>query len=238
MSGAGVIVVAAGAGTRFDAIRSKAFVELDQRPLVVHSLELFEDMREVDEIVVVLREEDVMRYLSDVAERFTIRKVARVIPGGERRQDSVRLGLAALGPARVVLVHDAARPLVEADLVRRCLTALDAETAGVVPTVPVVDTLKRIEGESVRETVDRTKLACVQTPQAFQRAALETAHRRAAEEGFETTDDAALIERYGGVVRRVDGDPANIKITIPLDLVLAEAVLAARRGAAVRSPER
>jgi 2-C-methyl-D-erythritol 4-phosphate cytidylyltransferase len=291
---AGAVVVAAGSGTRLGASSPKALIPLAGVPMLAYSLAVFEELPEIEDVVVVLREEDVLLYMSDVAEVYDFRKVSRVVPGGARRQDSTRAGLAALDPrCNVVLVHDAARPLADASLVRRCLDALigaqptnagaaidaantGAETAdatsanpahretenvrgaigakigptgaggeevgstgpapqaaracvvGVVPVVSVVDTLKRVEGEVVRETVDRTSLVRVQTPQAFLRAVLEDAHRRAAESGVDVTDDAALVERAGGVVRYVAGDEANLKVTYALDVTLAEAIIAAR----------
>ncbi len=231
-AGAGAIVVAAGSGVRFGSTEPKAFVLLAGLPLVAHSLAIFETLADIREVVVVLREEDVLLYLADVADRCGFQKVARVVPGGARRQDSVRMGLAALSDScDVVLVHDAARPFVSAALVTRCFAALDAETTGVIPTLPIVDTLKEVSGNRVVGTVDRSPLVRVQTPQVFRRGALARAHAHAEAAALEATDDATLVEAAGGIVRCVEGDPMNIKITYAADLVVAEALLRARRGA-------
>jgi 2-C-methyl-D-erythritol 4-phosphate cytidylyltransferase len=145
------------------------------------------------------------------------------VPGGDRRRDSVAAGLAAIPDTEgFVLIHDAARPLVTPQLVRRVIDRLlGADVDGVVPAIPVRDTIKRIGGERVVETVDRSDLVSVQTPQGFLLGALRAAH-----DAFplDATDDAAIVEASGGVIAIVDGDPVNIKVTYPEDLVLAEAL--------------
>jgi 2-C-methyl-D-erythritol 4-phosphate cytidylyltransferase len=146
------------------------------------------------------------------------------VPGGRRRRDSVAAGLAALPDgARWVLVHDAARPLADADLVARVVERLlRGDADGVVPTVPVRDTLKLVEGERVIETIDRSPLVAVQTPQGFRMPVLRAAH---AEVEGDASDDARIVEQWGGRVVAVAGDPLNLKITYPADLLLAEALL-------------
>jgi 2-C-methyl-D-erythritol 4-phosphate cytidylyltransferase len=145
-----------------------------------------------------------------------------VVPGAESRRGSVATGLAEL-TSEFVVVPAAVRPFATHDLVRRVVASLSSADA-VVPVVPLRDTIKRVEGGRVVETVDRTSLCAVQTPQGFRTATLRDAHRRVAEEGFDPTDDALLIERYGGDVLAIDGDPVNMKITYPEDFVLAEAM--------------
>ena len=159
-----------------------------------------------------------------------------VVPGGDTRQRSVAAALTAL-PAHIdtVLVHDAARPLVPVELVTRVVAALRDGAAAAIPVLPVPDTLKEIEsvgasGRVVR-TVDRTRLRAVQTPQGFRRDVLTQAHEAALVDGVETTDDAGLVERIGVDVVVVPGAEDAFKVTRPLDLVLAEAVLAGRRAA-------
>jgi 2-C-methyl-D-erythritol 4-phosphate cytidylyltransferase len=161
----------------------------------------------------------------------------RVVAGGETRQESVRLGLAALPPdVRVVLVHDAARPLVPVDTVDAVVAAVRAGAPAVVPALPVTDTVKRVvapaahpgEPEPVADTPDRSLLRAVQTPQGFDRAVLDEAHAKAVGDG-DATDDAGMVERLGVPVVLVRGHEEAFKVTRPLDLVLAEAVLARRR---------
>jgi 2-C-methyl-D-erythritol 4-phosphate cytidylyltransferase len=150
---------------------------------------------------------------------------AEVIAGGEARQDSVGNGLELVSTERVV-VHDAARPMADAALVRALIAELDSADA-VLAAVPVDETLKHVEEGRVMQTVDRTKMWRSQTPAAFRTAALKEAHRRAAEEGFVGTDESQLVERYGGRVRVVRGSRANVKVTFPEDFALAEAMLRA-----------
>jgi 2-C-methyl-D-erythritol 4-phosphate cytidylyltransferase len=159
-----------------------------------------------------------------VGEIVVVGDVPGGVPGGDRRRDSVAAGLAALGPDAVyVLVHDAARPLVTVELVGRVISRLVAGGAdAVVPVVPVRDTLKRVEGDEIVETVDRDPLVAAQTPQGFRVAALRAAHDS---DGDDASDDALLVERSGGTVVTVEGDPVNMKITYPGDLAVAEALL-------------
>jgi 2-C-methyl-D-erythritol 4-phosphate cytidylyltransferase/2-C-methyl-D-erythritol 2,4-cyclodiphosphate synthase len=149
-----------------------------------------------------------------------------VAEGADTRQGSVTNGLALAASERVV-VHDAARPFATPELVLRSLAALEGYDGAVV-AVPLADTLKRVDGRRVLETVPRAGLWRAQTPQAFRTEALQTAHERAAAEGFDATDDAQLVERYGGTVAVVEGSSSNIKLTYPEDFVFAEALLAAR----------
>jgi len=147
------------------------------------------------------------------------------VAGGPTRSASVRAGLAAVpDDAEIVVVHDAARPLAGAELFHRTVAAVRAGADAAVPGVPVTDTVKRVEGGRVVETVDRSRLVAVQTPQAFRAAMLRRAHAGA----HEATDDAGLVEGLGGTVVVVEGDPRNLKLTSPDDLVVARALLAGR----------
>jgi 2-C-methyl-D-erythritol 4-phosphate cytidylyltransferase len=205
---AGVVLVAAGAGRRLGA--PKALLELSGRTLVARAAAAFAGFRDR---VVVLRPEDL-----DRVELEGWKKVA----GGARRRDSVEHGLRALDPSTgLVLVHDAARPLVGRELVGRVLAAA-ARARAVVPVVPVVDTVKRVENGRVVATLDRASLVLVQTPQAFETALLRRAFEATS---ADATDDAALVEALGEPVLAVEGDPRNVKITTPADLAVAEALL-------------
>lgn len=225
MSGAGstwVVLVAAGSGRRFGADRPKAFVGLAGRPLLAQSLERLDASDWVDAIVVVAPagwEEPTIL----LAEELVASKVTAVVTGGETRAESVRLGLAEVaGDALVVVVHDAARPLVTDAVLEAVLAPLGEGYDGVVPGLPVSDTVKRVEGGIAVETVARDGLVAVQTPQAFRADVL-----RAAYDGDLTgaTDCASLVERREGRVLVVDGDPQLIKVTTPEDIDRIEALL-------------
>lgn len=212
----GVIVVAAGSGTRMGGL-DKLFTEVAGRPLLAHAIAPFQECPAVDRIVLVVSAENVTRGRA-VAGEWGLSKVRDVEPGGERRQDSVRLGLDALGPCEYVAVHDGGRPLVTAALIERGLEAA-RETGAAVPGLPVVDTVKEVgpDGLIVR-TVDRTRLSAVQTPQFFRYDLLMRAHR---EITADVTDDAAMLEALGLPVHLFPGDKRNIKVTTPGDLELA-----------------
>lgn len=218
-----VIVVAAGSGTRLGAAAPKAFVGLDEHSILRHALRgVF--AAPYAQVVVVApagREGDALTDLIEAS--GDRRELASVVTGGETRQASVAAGLAAVWPhVEVVLVHDAARALVPPEVFERVIAAVDAGRAGVVPVLPVVDTLKRVAGDSVEAAVDRAELAAAQTPQGFRRDILVDAYRIAAEE---YTDDAALVAAAGHAVFTVAGDPRSFKITTPADLDRARALV-------------
>jgi len=202
------IVVAAGAGTRFGA--AKQFVPLRGARVAHHAVAAAGAA--CDEVVVVL----------PPATEWDGPPVSRAVAGGATRSESVRAGMAALPiGVEIVVVHDAARPLATAGLFRSVITAVENGADGAVPAVSVADTVKRVEGDRVVETIDRRGLVSVQTPQAF----LVEALRRAHDGDPEATDDAALVELVGGEVVVVPGDPRNLKITTAMDLEFAMALL-------------
>jgi 2-C-methyl-D-erythritol 4-phosphate cytidylyltransferase len=222
--GVWAVVAAAGTGERLGLDRPKAFARLAGRPLLAESVDRLDHCPWVDAIVVAAApgwEEPTIL----LAEEIAASKVVSCVTGGPSRAESVR---AALGDvpedALVVLVHDAARPLVTDAVVERVLGPLSEGFEGVVPAVPVPDTLKRVSGASVVETVPRDELVAAQTPQAF----LAPVLRRAFEGSLEgATDCASLVERAGGRVAVVDGDPRLLKVTTMDDLELVESLLAA-----------
>ena len=220
------VLVAAGRGERLGGDRPKAFAPLRGRPLLAESLERLEDSDWVDSIVVAAPpgwEEPAIL----LAEELGAGKVSACVAGGAERSDSVRAGLAEVpGDATVVLVHDAARPLLPAAVLERVLAPLSEGWDGVVPGLPVADTLKRVERERVLGTVPRADLVAVQTPQAF----LVNSLRRALEAELEATDCAAYVEASGGRVRVVEGDRRLLKVTDPADLDQVEAWLAEERA--------
>ncbi|MFP4623468.1 MAG: 2-C-methyl-D-erythritol 4-phosphate cytidylyltransferase [Gemmatimonadota bacterium] len=227
---AAAVIPAGGAGLRrAGASRAglrKQYLNVAGEPILLRSIRPFLDHPAIDWVVVALPPEDV----DDPPFPFP-EGVVRVA-GGAERGDSVRAGLAAVpGVADVVLIHDGARPLVTVAIVDRALRAA-ASGIGAIAAVPVTDTLKVIDDDgAITATVDRRDLWRAQTPQAFPREMIVDAYRRAAEEGVAATDDAALVERYGGRVVVVEGDARNLKITRPEDLGLAELLLRTNAGA-------
>jgi 2-C-methyl-D-erythritol 4-phosphate cytidylyltransferase len=216
------VIVAAGRGERLGLDRPKAFAKLNGRPLLAESLERLEASEWVDSIVVATPpdwEEPVIL----LAEELGCGKVVAAVPGGETRAASVRAGLAEVpDDASVVLVHDAARPVLAEEVIERLLTTLPEGWDGVVPGLPIADTVKRVDGDQVVETVDRNALVISQTPQAFVWPAL----RDAGAAGDGATDCSALVEARGGRIKVVPGDPRLAKITDRADLELVEQWLA------------
>jgi 2-C-methyl-D-erythritol 4-phosphate cytidylyltransferase len=210
------LIVAAGSGERLGAGRPKALVELAGRPLVQWSVDVLRGVPAIEQIVVALPE-------GAPAPAGTTGVV-----GGAVRSESVRLALAAAGEGDLVLVHDAARPLLTIELVEAVLDAAGRKRVdGAIAAAPVTDTIKRADEQGVvSETLDRSTLWAVQTPQVFRRAALERALDVPAEVLARATDDALLVERAGGRVVVVPAPKENLKVTTPLDLALAETLLA------------
>ncbi len=206
------IVLAAGAGRRFDPVRRKQYELIGSRRVVDLSLEHARSVS--DGVVVVVGHEFIPE--SDAPADF-------VVMGGDRRSDSVRCGLDVIPEdCDVIVVHDAARPLAQPALFEAVVDAVRAGADGAIPGITVTDTLKRVEGRRVMGTIDRSLLVAVQTPQAFRAEILRQAHVG----GADATDDAALVEALGGVVMVVPGDPDNLKITTPTDLAIARLHLA------------
>jgi 2-C-methyl-D-erythritol 4-phosphate cytidylyltransferase len=217
------VVVAAGRGERLGVDRPKAFARLGGRVLLAESLERLDASDWVDAVVVVAPEgwEEPSILL---AEELSASKVSACVAGGENRTESVQAGMAEVPEdALVVLVHDAARPFLPAEVIERVLAPLGEGWDGAVPALPVPDTLKRAADDgTVVETVDRTGLHAVQTPQAFLAPVLREA---LAQSGAAGTDCAALVEQRGGRVLLVEGDPRLLKVTTPSDLALVESLL-------------
>jgi 2-C-methyl-D-erythritol 4-phosphate cytidylyltransferase len=215
------IVPAAGSGRRLGGAYPKALRPIAGRPMIAHVVLALLEARSVSGIVVVGPPE-----LYHAVESWAPEVLG--VEGGATRQESVRLGLRALpATAQRVIVHDAARPLVTADLIERVIAATRRADA-VVAAVPVHDTLKRAFGDSVDETVPRDDLWRAQTPQGFRTYVLQAAHEKAAKERFEATDDAQLCERIGVKPVIVRGDETNFKVTTENDLDLAEVLLRSR----------
>ena len=204
--------------------RAKAFLPLAGRALLLRAAEAFESAPEVEAIVAVVPADE-QRAARDLL--APLRKVTAVVAGGATRQDSVSAGLEALPSAfdGIVLVHDAARALIEPALIASVVRAA-AETGAAIPVLPLVDTIKRVRDGAVGETLDRSELAAAQTPQGVRRALLQEALDEAARKGITVTDEAMAVEHLGRRVAAVVGSPRNLKITTPHDLRWAELLLA------------
>jgi len=217
------VLVAAGRGERLGLDRPKAFAGLRGRPLLAESVERLDASDWVDAVVVAAAagwEEPVIL----LSEELAAGKIVEVVTGGETRARSVRAALDRVdADAAAVVVHDAARPLVDDEVIGRVLAPLGEGWNGAVPVVPVADTLKRVRGDAIVETVDRSDLVAVQTPQAFVPGDLRGA---LAGDIDAATDCASLVEAAGGRVKAVPGDARLLKVTEPRDLALVEALLA------------
>jgi 2-C-methyl-D-erythritol 4-phosphate cytidylyltransferase len=225
------IVPAAGLGRRFGSGTNKPFQTLGGKPLIVWSLKALEAVSEIIEVIPVLKPWD-MEAGQKLFEEEGFAKIKRIAPGGKERQDSVYSGLKHAEDTNcIVLIHDGVRPLISTHLVEELIKQMsDAvrnkeECDGIIPGVPVKDTIKETEDGFVSKTLKRSSLWAVQTPQVFPYKKILGAYEKAAREGYYATDDAALIERYGGTIKVIMGSYTNIKITTPEDLYIAEALL-------------
>ena len=221
-----VLIPAAGMGSRMGAAVNKQYLTLADRPVLAHTLTLFDHHPAIDHICIVSPEEEIDYCRAEVVERFGFTKVRNLIPGGAERQDSVYNGLSACAAADsdIILIHDGVRPFFPSGCIEEVVTAAE-RTGACVVGVPVKDTIKEVAEGLIRSTPDRRRLWQAQTPQAFVFGLIRDAHERARREGFRGTDDASLVERMGHPVAMIEGSYRNIKITTPEDLILAEAFI-------------
>ncbi len=218
------IVPAAGLSKRFGPGTNKPFQNLSGKPIIVWSLEILEAVVDIAEIIPVLKNED-MEHGAKVFEENSLSKIKKIAPGGRERQDSVYNGLKLIEDKNcIVLIHDGVRPLIEKGLIEKAIRELKGFD-GVALGVPLKDTIKEAEDGIIKKTLRRDSLWAIQTPQVFPYKNILTAYEKAMKEGFYSTDDAALIERYGGKIKVTMGSYKNIKITTPEDLAIAEFLL-------------
>ncbi len=223
------IIPSAGMGRRMGN-RKKPFLPLAGRPVLAHTVLLFEASPLIDAIILVVPDDDKETCRLEIVDAFGFRKVLDVVPGGRERQDSVRAALDTLsGSWDILVVHDGVRPFATVDLIEEVVRTAKA-TGAAIAAVPVKDTVKEVANGTVIRTVPREALWSVQTPQAFKSGILREAHKKAGEDGFSGTDDAALVERLGHTVSVVEGSYENIKITTPEDILVGEAILRGREG--------
>jgi len=218
-----IIVLAAGQGKRMKAGRNKQFLTIQNVPLIIHTLQKFEQDPWCSGIVLVVNEKEV-EIFEELLIEYPIQKVQSLTGGGDERQHSVYNGLKSLKQAQMVLIHDGARPFVQQNTIHELVEKAASDKAAVL-AVPVKDTIKRVEQGTVIETVERSSLWAIQTPQAFLFDVVMNAHEKAKTNEYLGTDDASLVERAGQKVSIVEGNYDNIKLTTPEDLLYAEAIL-------------
>jgi 2-C-methyl-D-erythritol 4-phosphate cytidylyltransferase len=222
------IIVGAGKGLRMNSATPKQFLKLRNLPVIAYSLKAFAACSIIAEIYLVVSQEESQFCRESLLPSLDLAIPVRLVAGGNRRQDSVYNGLLAMeGNEGIVAIHDGVRPFVTPSQIAECVAGAEAGGACMLG-MPVGDTLKRVGSSGIiEETVLRDNMWQAQTPQAFQYALIRSAHDRAAKEGFAGTDDASLVERYGGEVKIIRGSADNIKITLPEDLAIAGALVKA-----------
>ena len=223
------VIVAAGEGTRIGKKTPKPFLPIAGRPIILHTLDRFASSRSVTKVILVTGKSEVAKCHELVRSDPRLKRLECIVErGGPRRQDSVARGLSRLdADCEVVVIHDGARPFVSSRLIDQCVeTAFRA--GSVVVGVPVEDTIKVVSAaREVQQTPPRDTLWKIQTPQVFRVEIIREAYDRATQEGVEATDDAMLVERLGKVVTVLEGEPSNIKVTFPQDLLFAEMLVSA-----------
>ncbi len=213
-----VIIPAAGSGKRFGAL--KQFLSLQGKPVLIHTLSAFEQSSLIKGICVVTLETEVSSTQKMIQEAG-FKKVHHVIAGGQERQDSVKKGFRSLPPCDMVMVHDGVRPFVTQEMIKT-LVSTTKESGATIVGLPIKETLKKVREGCIIDTVDRSEIWSIQTPQAFRYDLLARAIQKAEIDHFLGTDEAMLVERMGVTVKIVLGSPYNIKITLPEDLRIAE----------------
>mgnify|MGYP000878530493 CR=1 FL=1 len=221
-----VIIPAGGVGTRFGGDLPKQFVELAGAPILVHTIRIFDNIDDVESIVISVHNEW-FTYTKELIKKFDCKKVTDIVLAGKERQDSVANGLhtKSVQESEIVLVHDAVRPFASPALVQKLIDEAE-ELGAVIPVTEPKETIKeRNNKDMVVRTLDRTKLAMVQTPQAFWYDVIKTAYEKAAIASYKGTDDSSLVEFIGYKVSVIEGEEENLKITDPFDMRIAELIL-------------
>ena len=224
------IIPAAGEGRRMGATVEKQFMHLNGTPILSHTLKVFDASPVIDGVVLVVAAQQHQVLHEEVLDSYPCDKLLRVVDGGQERQDSVALGLAAVPQeCELVVVHDGVRPLVDMDLLGSVVKSAQQHGAAIA-AIPAGDTVKRVRKGLVTTTLERETIWLAQTPQAFHASLLRQAYEKALKDQVMVTDDAALVERLGVEVHLVPGSPENIKVTTPTDIIIAEALLAQRQA--------
>lgn len=224
----GAVVVAAGSSTRMG--EDKILIPLEEEPVIVHTVRALELAPQITEIVVVTRQ-DLIVPVAQLCQDYGFEKVRKVVAGGASRLHSVRIGTLELSRGlELIAIHDGARPFVTQDVIEQVIRKA-GECGAAAPAVPINDTVKEVRDGLVERTVDRTMLRAVQTPQVFDAGLIRAALQKALDDGAEVTDDCSVVERLGMRVALTPGDPFNLKLTTPEDLILARGILEGRSTA-------
>ncbi len=227
------LITAGGSGLRMGADIRKQYIEIRNKPILAHTIHRFQITDEVDEIALTVPDEDIGFVKKDIIERYNFTKLKIIIPGGNTRQDSVYAALKEISASDddIILIHDAVRPFISHDIIQDCINSLSDSDGSIVGIKPV-NTIKILNGEKVASTPDRDLLVSVQTPQTFRFGLIKQCHETAKAENIITTDDSALVEILGmrllgrdPVIRVVQGNSFNIKITDRNDLTIASAIM-------------
>ncbi len=226
---ADAVIVSAGIGQRFMEGRKKQFFSLGGKPILAHTLDPFDASPLIRSILLVVGQEDQEYCLKEIIEKFQYQKISQIVPGGKRRQDSVKNGLDALSmDSEVVVIHDGVRPFVTREMIEDSIRSA-IRFGAVITAMPVKDTIKMAHPDgTILQTLERERLYQAQTPQTFQTPLIREAYRKAGEDHFVGTDDASLVEHLGKKVHILLGSYTNIKITTLEDLMLANLILKMR----------
>ncbi|MEH7112748.1 2-C-methyl-D-erythritol 4-phosphate cytidylyltransferase [Neobacillus niacini] len=223
-----VIIPAAGQGKRMRAGKNKLLLELNNIPIFIHSLKVFDEDELCEGIILAISPQDEGE-IKLLLKKHKVKKVLDLVPGGKERQDSIYNALKTVKTDGIILVHDAARPFILKEHIHRLLDTAQ-ETGAAIIGVPAKDTMKTVHDQSVLATVERSSLWAVQTPQAFRFSVLYKAYEQAEKDCFVGTDDSSLVERTSHPVTIIEGDYDNIKLTTQEDLFFAEAIIKKRQG--------
>ena len=225
------IILAGGTGKRMGAATNKQFLLMENKPIIVHTLQVFEECRAIDGIYLVVNQRDLPVIQEEILENYRFNKILKLVIGGKLRQDSVRNGLEAIeSPCDIVVIHDGARPFIPPSFIEKGIFLMEMYDA-VIPALPVHDTIKVISKEGfVVRTLERDSLWHVQTPQTFKYELIVKAYREGTIKKHYGYDDAAFIEHMGKKVKVIEGSPYNMKITTPEDLTIAKGLLLELKG--------
>lgn len=216
------LIVAAGKGIRFGEGEKKQFKLLSGKPVLAHTLDKFESSTSIKSILLIIAQEDMEFCMSEIVEKYNYKKIFHIIPGGKRRQDSVKNGIDFISKGTdIVVIHDGVRPFVTCEMIEESIKSA-IRFGAVVFATPMKDTIKMVNKDGIIiKTLDRDSIWQIQTPQSFQVNVIKKAYQKAQEDGFFATDDSSLVERLGVKVKVLHGSYTNIKITTPEDLALA-----------------